>query len=441
MRPDHHGGFVHLQLAVPLFCVLFIPAQTGFAQRITGRERVSLGSTWSRNTYSRPVVLGSGAVSGKWRPADSSKRFFGGITVGRGFHPFYYGYGYAPFMYPSATYPLGRAFCTPGLHISAGNARFDPLYFGSGLALPSYYSGGYSGYIDYPLTPGAISGSLFGSGAHRPPVSHSRINDAARIEFAPTFGRPVAPEHFGIIDFMSIKPHVSAAIEKAPIADEFAPAATDQRHVTTNDRIESQRLQTEGDRALRNADAELARTYYQAAVRAAPNRQTPWLRTAWVHVAQREYPKAAAALNRALLIRNDTGAGWLDADKLLHDSPKDRSWLTDVGLWTWLQHRPGSADRLLLAAGYQFFLGRTQTAIELMELSRAAGISQSSYKALSRVATSRRDDPQTEFTKIPVNRKASRVNAADREQPFSPSDSQDGKETAATLRLPPEFAP
>ena len=370
---------------------------------------MSLGSTWTRNTYSGPAGAKSSTISTTWPPAASSKQFFGGITVGRRFHPFYC--RNAPFVYPGITYPPGYLFYSPGLHVSAANLRSVPWYLGSGLAFRTYATDGYSRYIDFSLTPRAFSTSRFGSGTHHPPTSHSQINQAARVEFGPNFVKRMSEDSTEPIDFMSIKQQLSEAIKKTPIAREFAPAATDSRPVTTNDRIESQRLQTAGDQALRNADPELARTYYQAAVQAAPNRQTPWLRIAWVWIVQRKFAKAAAALNRALTIPNDSGAGWLNADKLLHESPEDRSWLTDTGLWPWLQHRPSSADRLLLAASYQFFLGRTQTAVELMELSRAAGLNEDSYKVLSKVATSRGNNTQPGSIRAPANTKGSSVNA------------------------------
>ena len=428
MRMEVSERFVHLQMAIPLVFGLLLPAETVFAQRIMGGARMSLGSTWTRNTYSGGAGARSGMISTTWPPAASSKQFFGGITVGRGFHPFYC--RYAPFIYPGITYPPGYVFYSPGLHVSAVNLRSVPWYLGGGLAFPPYDTGGYNGDIDFSLTPRVFSTSRFGSGTHYPPTSHSRINQAARVEFGPNFVRQMSEDSAEPVDFMSIKQQVSEAIKKAPIAREFAPAATDSRPVTTNDRIESQRLQTAGDQALRNADPELARTYYQAAVQAAPNRQTPWLRIAWVWIVQREFAKAAAALNRALIIPNESGAGWLNADKLLYESPKGRSWLTDAGLWPWLQHRPGSADRLLLAAGYQFFLGRTQTAVELMELSHAAGINENSYKALSKVATSRGDNTQPESIRIPANTKESSVNP-----PNSTSSSIPTK--SSEVRVPP----
>jgi hypothetical protein len=103
---------------------------------------------------------------------------------------------------------------------------------------------------------------------------------------------------------------------------------------------------------------------------------------AWVQVFQRDYAKAAMAMNRAMLIHKDTEIGWIRAEDLLGDNPTDQSMLSDTGLWGWLQDQPGSADRILLAASYQYFLGQDRIASDLLELAYSAGISQSTYEFL-----------------------------------------------------------
>ena len=413
MRPYFRGCLGDLALAIPLLTVLIVPIQSGFAQKIAGaagQRRMSLGSTWSRTAGSPPVALSSSQSFAS--PASSSTRFFGGVTVGRGGYPFYYPgyYGSAGLFFPGT----GCAVSARGLHVSIGSTNYG--FFGTRRFLPSWYPGGFAGYSRYTVPLPTDVAAPFGAGAHRPPVSRSRVNPAPRVKFGSTFARPFASEHSGQLDLVSIKRKVGAAIEKAPVAGEFAAAAAENRDVTTTDRIESQRLQTHGDKALRNADLELARTFYQAAVRVAPDRQTPWVRIVWVHVAQRDFPKAAAALKRALLIHSQSGAGWVNAGELLKHSSEHQSWLTEAGLWVWLQDRPGSADRLLLTAAWQYFLGQNQTAVELVEMSHTAGISQHSYEALHRITTSRFDDRNTGSAGIPVSQRT-----ADRDTPHQAS--------------------
>ncbi|MCH2202573.1 MAG: hypothetical protein MK102_11430, partial [Fuerstiella sp.] len=218
------------------------------------------------------------------------------------------------------------------------------------------------------------------------PINNSKVNKTPPVRFSPTIGSPGVTGQRIQCDFSSIKRRVTAAIEITPLAKEFSAAATDQRRVTTLDKIESLRLQTLGDQALRDGDTELARTFYQSAIRAASNRQTPWLRITWIYVVQRDYPKAATALNRAMLIRDATGGGWITAEQLLGDARTDRYLLSHNGLWTWLQDRPASADRLLLAAGYELFLGNGLAAQQFLELALSAGISQSSYETLAEIS-------------------------------------------------------
>ena len=392
MRCRCHAHFVCFSLALALGTLSTPSAPTVFAQRARGPNgpgTMSLGSTWTRHSDTSPATGSRRAIAGSWRASGPATRFFGGVSVGRGFYPFY-SPGYfanSPWIPPGYGYPLGCWNGVPGFQVSFGSTRFGAFSQGLGPVLPPWYEGGFTGYS---VGPSSFSRGSTSYPAYRTPVSHSRINDAPRVEFGPSFGKPMAAGLPPRIDFSSIKWQVQSAVDEVPVVGEFTPSATENRDVTTLDRIESQRLQMEGDRALRNGDSELARTFFQAAVRAAPNRQTPWIRTAWVHVFQKDFPEAAAAMKRGLMT-HDEGAAWIQADHLLHNEPADGTWLSDASLLNWLLVRPGSADRLLLAAGFQYFLGNDQAGSDLLELSRAAGISRSHFEALERIATNPRD--------------------------------------------------
>lgn len=344
---------------------------------------MSLGSTWTRHSDSSSATRFRGSGVGFRQVSRPPVRFFGGVTVGRGFHPFYYpGYfGTSPWIFPGSIAAPCYSWGTPGFYFSFRSSPAGVWYPGFDPILSPYYFGGGSGDTAAP------SISSLPSTAYRTPVSRSRINPAPKVEFGPSFAPQFTAGQYEQVDWSTIKGRAETAISQAPLTGEFAAAAAEDRPVTTVDRIESQRLQTEGDRALRAGDAELARTFYQAAVRAAPNRQSPWIRMAWVHIFQRDFPKAAAELNRALLIQEEQSA-WVQADYLLHDSAVSGPWLSDASLHRWLLERPGSADRLLLAAAFQYFLGDEQMGSQLLALSRSAGVDQSSSAALGRIATS-----------------------------------------------------
>ena len=376
------------RLLIPLVAILLCGPQAVLAQRHSG-ERMSVGSKWSRHADSRPNNTRQHhqqqhGHTGFHGTAQPTPRIFGGVTVGPGFHPYYYPgyYGSYPYQQPNYVSPQGFTYRGPGVQVLVGNGYYGSPYYGGVPVLPpSYYRGSARYSSPYPPTPRPP----IGAGRIENPVSRARVNTTPRVDFGPTFGRQTPPAPRKADDLNVIKAEIVAAIARTPVAGEFAAAATHHRPVTAVEKIESLQLQTQGDQALRKSDLELARTFYQAAVRAAPTRQSSWVRMAWVHVFQRDFAKAAAAMNRAMLIRNDSEIGWIRAVDLLGNNVTDRSMLSDTGLWVWLQDQPGSADRILLTASYQYFLGQDRIASDLLELAYSAGISQSSYDTLNAI--------------------------------------------------------
>ena len=372
------------RLLIPLLAILLCGPPAVRAQRHSG-QRMSVGSKWSRQAGSRPNNTrhhqrqhGHIGFHGTSR---RTPRIFGGVTVGPGFHPYYYPgyYGNYPYQQPNYLFPLGFMYSRPGFQVSVGTGYLGSPYYGGVPVLPPYSYRESARYSSpYPATPRAP----IGAGKIENPVSRARLNTTPRVDFGPTFGSQAAPVPPKVKDLNLIKAQIVAAVAKTPVSGEFAAAARHYRPVTAVEKIESLHLQTQGDQALRKADLELARTFYQAAVRAAPTRQSSWVRMAWVQVFQRDYAKAAMAMNRAMLIHNDTEIGWIRAEDLLGNNPTDQSILSDTGLWGWLQDQPGSADRILLVASYQYFLGHDRIASDLLELAYSAGISQSTYEFL-----------------------------------------------------------
>lgn len=356
-----------------------VAAKPVFGQQFTGSGRMSLGSTWTRHSLparSPHQVVHSSVVN---------RQFFGGVTVGRGFTPFYYPcLASSPsWIHPGLFYPSIWSAETSGFRWSVNYSGTGSFFRRFGPVLPLYYDTGFSGYYSLPS---AYSGDRSVYNRDIPSVSVSKVNKTPPAKFSASFGRSGITTQPVQTDFASVQRKVTAAIEMAPLAGEFAATAAHQARVTTLDRIESQRLQNRGDQALQDGDPELARTFYQSAIQAASNRQTPWLRIAWVYVVQRDFARAAAALKRAILIHDAAGGGWVTAKQLVGDAATNSSWLSHNGLWIWLQDHPSSADRLLLAAGYELFLGNRLRAQNFLELALSAGASPRSYETLTKVS-------------------------------------------------------
>lgn len=375
------------RLLIPLLAILLCGPPAVRAQRHSG-QRMSVGSKWSRHADSRPNNTQhqqqQHGHTGFHGTPQRTPRIFGGVTIGPGFHPYYYPgyYGSYPSQQPNYLFPLGFMYRRPGFQVSVGTGHFGSPYYGGVPVLPpNYYRESARYSSPYPSTPRPP----IGAGKIENPVSRARLNTTPRVDFGPTFGSQTPPVPPKVTALNLIKAQIVAAIAGTPAAGEFAAAATHYRPASAVEKIESLQLQTQGDQALRKADLELARTFYQAAVRAAPTRQSSWVRMAWVQVFQRDYAKAAAVMNRAMLIQNDSEIGWIRAEDLFGNNSTDRSMLSDTGLWGWLQDQPGSADRIFLAASYQYFLGQDRIASDLLELAYSAGISQSSYEFLNAI--------------------------------------------------------
>lgn len=346
---------------------------------------MSVGSKWSRQAETRAHntqhYQRRHGHARSYSNSQRTPRIFGGVTIGPGFHPYYSPgyYGNYPYQQPNYLFPMEFIYRRPGLQVSVGTRHFGSPYYGGFPVLPPNYDRDSARYSSpYPSTPRPP----IGAGKTENPISRARLNTAPRVDFGPTFASQAPPNPPKVKDLNVIKAHIVAAIAKTPVSGEFAAADRHYRPISAVEKIESLQLQTQGDRALRKADLELARTFYQAAVRAAPTRQSSWVRMTWVQVFQRDYAKAATTMKRAMLINNDTELGWIRAKDLLGNTPTDRSMLSDTGLWDWLQNQPGSADRIFLAASYQYFLGQDRIASDLLDLAYSAGISQNTYEFL-----------------------------------------------------------
>lgn len=348
--------------------------------------QLSVGSKWSRGgNRSNAVPVTNIRVSAPFVNRYGTPRVFGGVTVGRGFLPFY-----VPAYDPYCAYAFPYYF-TPGVYSVGVRSVFDQAYPGTWGPLGRRRYLGPRAYED-PYSNDPLTYPPLGQDPYDPPsdfqvpdrdaTSYSRRNESPRFDFGPAFARPDSLTTFARGAFESTAKPAHTSVDTTPLAVEFTPTASPQQTVAPLGQIESLRLQTEGDQAMRSGDFELARTYYQAAVQAMPDRKSAWLRMTWVHVFQHNHSQAASALNRALLVDDDRNSAWIDAQTLMGRSAASHLNTAQNQLTTWLSDRPRSADRLLLAAAFGFFAGSEDAATEMLALSQRAGVNQNRYDAL-----------------------------------------------------------
>lgn len=358
-----------------ILCLMFVT--------ITSSATAQLGSSWTRNGLPSSSRITGRTIRINYPLPGRATRFFGGVTVGRGFLPYYSpGWsGYDPLYYPGTVVVSA---CRSGVGAVVNGGLLSPFPTSTGpfpdywkypyyTPLPAAYTkgggGGYSGagLID---TPGISGASLFDS------PSRARVNETPPFDFGRTFTRTVpeaAPQQ--PIGFSEIKAWLQTAVDAAPVAGEFPAASLHQQSATAIDDSEYLRLLTGGDEALRNGDPELARTLYQAAGQIIPEVGTPLMRMTWVYVAQEDYPRAASSLKQALTATKFDELVWVDQEELLGQGGTAPVELIESGVWQWLEQQPGSADRLLLVAGCQGFEGNARVAADLVKLAHTAGAS------------------------------------------------------------------
>lgn len=344
------------------------------------RGQLSVGSKWSRGRDSGSAVpVTPIRVSAPFVNRTGPVSVFGGVTVGRGFLPFYLP-PYDP--YCNSFYP---GFFIPELQPFGVRSVFEQAYPGAWGPLGSRRYAVSYGYDQLAYPP--LGQDLYGPSSDfqvpdREATNRAEAHEIPRVDLGPAFARPDSLTTFTRGTFESTAKPKHKAIDMEPLAGEFTPAAVAPHTDSPLNQIESLRLQTKGDQALRDGDFELARTYYQAAVQSMPDRKSAWLRMAWVHVFQHQHNQAASALNRALLIDRNPPSTWIDAHTLMGNSAGSHLRTSEGHLLTWLRDRPRSADRLLLTAAFQFFAGGEDSVTELLALAQTAGVSQERYDAL-----------------------------------------------------------
>lgn len=200
--------------------------------------------------------------------------------------------------------------------------------------------------------------------------------------------------------------------DRLPLVDEF-PTRTETRPMSDAvDRIRSVRYQTSGDGAFRGGDFASAETFYQTAIETAPRRQAAWLRLVWAQVAQRRYEEATATLKTALDIHDDPTTTLVTARDLYGTRLASRALLLTDDLWRWVEQRPQSTDRLLLAAAFYQMTEQPAAMRDILTEAEQMGLNPVLVKALNRL------NPQP--AAIPMAPGAGGFDSADRGDPGQP---------------------
>lgn len=405
-----------MQLVAFLVIIAFTapaPAQIRAGTGLFPRQGASLGSTWAVGPPFRvgsdPRPRGFTFFTGRQSPGS---RFFGGVSVGRGFYPYFtppyvVGQGYTGYVNLIATrsacggvnitsvpVPIGAyvPVTSPWFTYTPGwNYPVSPIeYYGySGTGFSGYSGTGYSRTGPGSRVPGNNYTPGLSGVSIRDTVSRSRVNETPPVDFGRTFTRMAPSEQEESaevqLDFSDFKPWLEAAVENSAVAGEFPAAAGSLSVVTPVDPTEALRLQARGDEAFREGDPELARTFYQAATHALPGDGTSPMRMALAHVFLHEYPRAASSVNAALTAGRFDELVWADSSTLLAPDNAELTEASESGLWQWLEQRPGSADRLLLAAAFQHFAGHSRNAADLVDLAQEAGADDNSCERLKTI--------------------------------------------------------
>jgi len=356
-----------------------------------------------------------------------------GSGFGPGYVPYYgYGFGYAP-LYgygtgfgPGYGYGPGVSFASPWVNVQIDSARYGRVYSGSAGFPGTVYGNPYRGTATYSVVPyGGITVPPVVNGYNLSapalpqgsipieqgvPLDQQNIPFEQNVEFdesIPLDQNPNAGPSLPIPQDLNDTAHEAAKVEAAPfddrdvtgddanddranaernttepIASEFDAAASDRSVSTAADRLQGLRLQSRGDREFRSGDFDAALEHYQAAADMAKDRSAPWVRQTWCHVAQDDFPAAVATLKRALQTSDGSDLAWVEAADMFGSKQAAAEMVTDDRLWSWLDERRGSADRMLLVAAYQYFTGLPDAGGELLQLAEETGLPRSTADAL-----------------------------------------------------------
>lgn len=219
-------------------------------------------------------------------------------------------------------------------------------------------------------------------------------------------------------------------IEEFPTTEETRPAAD------AIDRIRGLRYQTSGDGAFRGGDYVTAEVFYKTAIETAPRKQAAWLRLVWAQVAQSRYAEAAATLKTALKIQDDPTAALVTATDLYGTRFESRALLLTDGIWKWVEQRPQSTDRLLLAAAFYQMTEQPAGMRDILNEAAGMGLQPSLVEALKRLNPPQAPPATIPLTPQPQNPQPNRPEAP----AFTPMP-ENQQESPSERILPPTAEP
>ena len=281
-------------------------------------------------------------------------------------HSHAYGHYSGPIQYGVPGFGHGYGYGYPGYL----NSYHQPLLW-SGL--PLQYSQGYGLNVNILAAPTAVPYGVYSTPFLPAPSP------------VPPIGNPpqaVVPEN------------VDAALsrefraDERPVINEFDVPLPEAGavNVPTVDRIRSLRYQISGDSEFRGRNYADAEALYRTAATTAPGRRAPWLRQTWAQISQQQFGEAARSLKTALQMKDDPTSSWIPGEQLYGPKFASEAFLQNEELWKWLQRRPNSTDRLLLAAAFQQLRGDTGTSRELLNAAFRNGLQQSIVESLREIA-------------------------------------------------------
>lgn len=188
-------------------------------------------------------------------------------------------------------------------------------------------------------------------------------------------------------------PVLARNVDDRPIVNEFPAAPLDPKLSNAADRIRSLRYQTTGDTAFLNSDYPTAEVFFRTAAETAPERRASWVRLAWSQVAQKRYDEAVVNLKKGLSGTGDSTMAWVSGEELYGRRLHSDAVMENEELLQWVELRPNSTDRLLLAAAFEKLTGRTSIARELLDHAERGGLDMTLVEALQKLTQPRRAAP------------------------------------------------
>lgn len=355
-----------------LIATFFLSAASVTRAQVYGNSRHRASANPSAT---RRIGTGAGVIRpsniGNGRPLSGVRTYVPGLVRGRGISLSYsnargpsrnnHVHGYS--AYPGYQRYSLRTFSSYGVssrHSYPGYTQIHPnvIVYGMPPLVTNYgaYNGVYPAIVAPPITI-PYAGFSTTIGVNSPSV-------VTPSNVTPELLPPVAPALSVENGDTNSKP---MTVDEQSVVNEFPAAIMAETNSPAADRIRSLRYETTGDGAFRRGDYSTAEAFYETAAETAPERRAAWLRLAWTQVATQQFDDAAVNLKQALAIETDSTFAWTSGDELYGQRINSDAVLENERLLKWLELRPNSTDRLLLASAFQSLVGRTGIARELLD--------------------------------------------------------------------------